>query len=70
MAKSDWIALGYTETQAEYLESVENLNTFGYNNGTEGLKTASEILVETMKQYDLDNDKTNEIIDKLNQIPN
>lgn len=70
MAKNDWLTLGYTETQAEYLESVENLNRFGYNNGTEDLKSASEILVETMQQYDLDNDETNKIIDKLNQIPN
>lgn len=70
MSKSNWTAMGYTETQAEYLESVEKVKTLGYENysNKEDLKSASEILVEAMKQYDLYDDEVNTIIDKLNQI--
>lgn len=71
MAISDWISLGYTELQAQYLESVKELNTRRYEdiNDVGNLKAASEKLIETMKQYDLSNDRVSEIIDKLNELP-
>lgn len=74
----------YGRTVEEYLDTVEEFQKIMDNNKEELLElsrygdapidldveSATEILVRTMKQYELDNNLSGKLIDKLNMIPN
>lgn len=74
----------YGRTVEEYLDAVEEFQKIGNDNREQllelskyedtpvdlDMESATEILIRTMKQYELDNNSSCEIIDKLNMIPN
>lgn len=62
----EWMKLGYTKEQSK---EFARLSKFGANNNIEDVNSASESLINAMKQFELDNeDKTREIVEKLNEI--
>lgn len=63
----EWTELGYTYEQAKELNRVSRLG--GKSNNIIDANSASESLVNTMKQFELNqDDESRKIIEKLNEI--
>lgn len=63
----EWTELGYTYEQAKELNRVSRLG--GESNNIIDANSASESLVNTMKQFELNqDDESRKIIEKLNEI--
>lgn len=63
----EWIELGYTDEQSKELDRLSRLG--GESNNIIDVNSASESLINVMKQFELNqDDKSSEIIEKLNKI--
>lgn len=63
----EWIELGYTDEQSKELDRLSRLG--GESNNIIDVNSASESLINVMKQFKLNqDDKSSEIIEKLNKI--
>lgn len=63
----EWIKLGYTDEQSKELDRLSRLG--GENNNIVNVNLASQSLIDTMKQFELNqDDKSRKIIEKLNEI--
>ena len=69
MAVENWKKFCYSDEQSEELERLSQICG---DMGDIDIDTVSQILVDSMKQYEveLNNERAKEIIEKLNQIPN
>lgn len=63
----EWMELGYTNEQSNELARLSQLG--GESNNIIDVNSASKSLINAMKQFELNqDDKSSEIIEKLNKI--
>ena len=63
----EWTELGYTNEQSKELDRLSRLGA--ESNNIIDANSASESLINTMKQFELDlNDKNSEIIEKIKKL--